>query len=76
MKANIKIRNLKKKSGESVGNIFVKSSTLKPVNCPKKLVPSSIDEFPLLLITASIIKGVTKFSGYSKNIWQPGYTNE
>ena len=66
MKANIKIRNLKKKSGESVGNIFVKSSTLKPVNCPKKLVPSSIDEFPLLFITASIIKGVTKFSGISE----------
>ena len=66
MKANIKIRNLKKKSGESVGNIFVKSSTLKPVNCPKKLVPSSIDEFPLLFITASIIKGVTTFSGISE----------
>ena len=66
MKANIKIRNLKKKSGESVGNIFVKSSTLKPVNCPKKLVPSSIDEFPLLFITAAIIKGVTKFSGISE----------
>ena len=66
MNANIKIKNLKKKFGESVGNIFVKSSTLKPINCPKELVPSSIDEFPLLFIVASVIKGVTTFSEISE----------
>ena len=63
MNANIKIKNLKKKSGEFVGNIFVKSSSLKPINCPKELVPFAIDEFPLLFIVASITKGVTNFSG-------------
>ena len=63
MNANIKIKNLKKKSGEFVGNIFVKSSSLKPINCPKELVPFAIDEFPLLFIVASITKGVTSFSG-------------
>ena len=62
MNANIKIKNLKKKFGEPVGDIFVKSSFLKSINCPKELVPSSIDEFPLLFVVASLVKGITKFS--------------
>ena len=33
------------------------------IKCPKELVPSAIDEFPLLFITASIINGVSKFNG-------------
>ena len=66
MNANIKIKNLKKKSGEPVGNIFVKSSFLKPINCPKELVPSLIDELPFLFVIASVIKGVTKFSGINE----------
>ena len=66
MNANITIKNLKKKSGEPVGDIFVKSSFLKPINCPKELVPSLIDEFPLLFVIASVIKGVTKFSGINE----------
>jgi len=66
MNANIKIKNLKKKSGEPVGNIFVKSSFLKPINCPKELVPSLIDELPFLFVISSVIKGVTKFSGINE----------
>jgi len=63
MNAHIKIKNLKIKTGEAVGNIFVKSSSLKSIHCTKDLVPSAIDEFPLLFIIASITKGVSKFSG-------------
>tara|TARA_B100001013_G_C24414221_1_gene365145 strand:- start:146 stop:670 length:525 start_codon:yes stop_codon:yes gene_type:complete len=66
MNANIKFKNLKKRSGESVGDIYVKSSLLKPINCPKELVPSAIDEYPLLFSLASVLKGVTKFSGISE----------
>ncbi len=66
MNANIKIINLKKKSGEIVGDILAKSSNLKPINCPKELVPSAIDEFPLLFVVASILKGITKFSGINE----------
>ncbi len=66
MNADIKIKNLKKKSGEYVGNIFVKSSPLKPINCPKELVSFAIDEFPLLFIVASAIKGTCKFSGINE----------
>jgi len=63
MNANIKVKNIKKISGELVGDIVVKSSILKPINCPKKLVPYAIDEFPLLFAIASVIKGISKFSG-------------
>jgi 3-phosphoshikimate 1-carboxyvinyltransferase len=63
MNANIKIKNLKKKSEELIGDILVKSSILRPINCPNELVPLAIDEFPLLFIISSLIKGTTKFSG-------------
>jgi len=66
MNANIKIKNLKKKSGELVGDIFIKSSSLKTINCPEELVPSTIDEFPFLFVVAATIKGVTKFSGINE----------
>ena len=49
-----------------MGNILVKNSYLKSISCPKELVPSAIDEFPLLFVVASLLKGVTKFSGISE----------
>ena len=63
MNANIKIKNVKKKYGEFVGDIIVKSSSLKSIKCPKNLIPFAIDEFPLLFIAASITKGVSRFYG-------------
>ena len=66
MNANIKINKLKKESGEPVGNITIKSSSLKSIKCSKKLVPSAIDEFPLLFIAASFTKGVSKFTGINE----------
>jgi 3-phosphoshikimate 1-carboxyvinyltransferase len=66
MNANIKIKNLKKRSGELIGDLVIKSSKLKPINCPKNLVPSAIDEFPLLFVVASITKGVSKFFGINE----------
>ena len=67
MNAKIKIRNLKKKYGEFVGNLVCKSSpNLKPINCPKGLVPFAIDEFPLLFILSSLIKGKSKWNGIAE----------
>ena len=63
MNANIKIKNKKKKYGETVGDVLVKSSSLKSINCPKYLTPAAIDEFPLLFVAASVAKGISKFSG-------------
>ena len=66
MNAYIKIKNLKIKSGEPIGDILIKSSSLRAIRCPKKFVPAAIDEFPLLFIIASITKGTTTFSGINE----------
>ena len=63
MNAKIKLMNIKNRYGEKVGDIFVKSSTLKSINCPPLLVPSTIDEFTILMIAAAKAKGMTTFSG-------------
>ena len=59
----IKLTNIKIKFGEKVGDIIVRSSTLKSINCPKSLVPITIDEFTILMIAAAKAKGITTFSG-------------
>ena len=63
MNANIKIKNLRKISGEPVGTIIIKSSSLKSINCQKELVPFLIDEFCILFVIAALTKGVSKFNG-------------
>ena len=63
MNANIKTKNIKRKNGEPVGDIVIKNSYLKPILCPKILVPSAIDEFPLLFVVASVTDGISKFNG-------------
>jgi len=66
MNADIKIKNLKYISGEAVGSIIVKSSNLKAISCPKELVPSLIDEFPILFVISALTKGVSKFEAISE----------
>jgi 3-phosphoshikimate 1-carboxyvinyltransferase len=66
MNANIKIINLKKRFGELLGDIIVRSSILKSIKCPKNLVPSAIDEFPLIFILSAITKGISTFTGISE----------
>ena len=63
MNANIQIKNLRKESGEAIGDIIIKSSNLKSVNCPRELAPFLIDEFCILFIIAALTKGVSKFNG-------------
>ena len=66
MNGNIKIKNLRKRFGEFVGDIIVKSSKLKSINFPKQEVSSTIDEFPILFIIASQIKGISTFSNIAE----------
>ena len=66
MNANIKVKNIKKVFGETVGTIVVKSSSLKPAKCPRKIVPFLIDEFCILFVMSSLIKGVSKFTGINE----------
>tara|TARA_Y100001970_G_C14226721_1_gene856146 strand:- start:1512 stop:2861 length:1350 start_codon:yes stop_codon:yes gene_type:complete len=66
MNANINVTNLKRISGELVGSIIVKSSSLKNVNCPKELIPSLIDELPILFVIAALTKGISKFKSINE----------
>jgi len=61
MNANIKIKNLKKISGENVGSIIVSSSKLKSVNLSTN-IGTLIDELPILFIIAALTKGISKFT--------------
>ena len=58
--ANIKIKNLRKVSGELVGSLVVAYSKLKPITVFKD-VGKFIDEIPILFIIAALTKGVSKF---------------
>ena len=69
MNAKIKLMNIKTKCGEKVGDIVVKRSTLKSINCPASLVPSTIDEFTILMIAAAKAKGITTFSGLGFRVY-------
>ena len=59
MGASIEISDLKTVNGEVVGNIDVESSSLEGVTIPKKLIASSIDELPLIILAASQADGKT-----------------
>ena len=58
--AKIKISNLRKVSGETVGSITVYSSKLKPIIVSKN-IGKFIDELPILFIITALTKGVSKF---------------
>ena len=58
--ANIKIKNLRRVSGELIGSIIVTSSKLKPIIATKD-IGKFIDELPILFIIAALTKGVSKF---------------
>tara|TARA_B100000029_G_scaffold48085_1_gene44080 strand:+ start:3153 stop:4496 length:1344 start_codon:yes stop_codon:yes gene_type:complete len=59
--ANIKIKNLRKVSGELVGSIIVSSSKLKPITI-SKYTGKFIDELPILFVIAALTKGTSKFN--------------
>ena len=63
MGAQIETCNIQKISNEYVGDIKVKYSKLKPINISGEIIPSLIDELPILFIACSVASGVSKISG-------------
>ncbi len=61
--AKIKFINIKKKNNEFTGDILVKSSKLRPIIASKDYYVNSTDEYPILFIIASQVKGVSIFKG-------------
>lgn len=61
--AKIKFSNLRKKNNERYGDIHVKTSKLKPIKASSEYYVKSTDEYPILFIIASLIKGTSVFKG-------------
>ena len=66
MGAHIKVQNRRVECNEKVGDIFVKSSTLKGINIPEEIIPNIIDEIPILSIAASFALGTTNITNASE----------
>jgi len=66
MGADIKIQKLKNQNYEPIGDLVVKSSTLKGTVIAGDEVPSLIDELPILMVAASCARGSSAFEGISE----------
>jgi 3-phosphoshikimate 1-carboxyvinyltransferase len=63
MGADIEVRNEKDVSGEPVADICLRHSELKAVDVGADMVPSLIDEFPVLCVLATKANGTTRITG-------------
>jgi 3-phosphoshikimate 1-carboxyvinyltransferase len=63
MGGSLVIKNQKIICGEKRGDLFVKSSKLKSINCPSSMSAKMIDEYPVAMICAAKAKGISNFYG-------------
>ena len=61
--ASIQFKKIKRINGELRGDIYVKSSNIKPINASENYYVNSTDEYPILFIIASLTKGISRFRG-------------
>lgn len=62
MNANIEVHHQAMLGGEPVASITARSSQLKGIDVPPQLVPSAIDEFPIICIAAACAEGTTRIT--------------
>jgi 3-phosphoshikimate 1-carboxyvinyltransferase len=63
MGADIEVLNEHEEAGEPVGDLRVRSASLKGVTIGSELIPKTIDEFPVLCVAAAVADGDTVISG-------------
>jgi len=63
MGANIILDNIRNISGEDVADVEVKTSKLISTSFGKEIVPSLIDEIPIIVLAATQAEGTTVISG-------------
>jgi 3-phosphoshikimate 1-carboxyvinyltransferase len=64
MGGDIRIENMREVSGEPVADIYCKnSSSLKAIKISGDIMPSLIDEFPILCVLATQADGITEIRG-------------
>ena len=61
--AKIYVKNKKKINGETIGDLIVKSSKLRPIFSSAKDFSSMVDEFPILFVIAALTPGISVFKG-------------
>lgn len=67
MEANIELINIRDVAGEPVGDIkVIHNDQLKPFKIDSSLVPSLVDEIPILSVAACFCDGTTKITGASE----------
>ena len=63
MGGQLSLNNIRSQAGESVADIRVQSSQLYGIEIPLDLIPSAIDEFPIIFVAAAMAKGQTTLTG-------------
>tara|TARA_B100000029_G_scaffold366882_1_gene360314 strand:- start:619 stop:1962 length:1344 start_codon:yes stop_codon:yes gene_type:complete len=63
--ARISFKNVKKNFNETVGDIHIKSSSVKPIKAGPSYYPSTADEYVILAVCAAMIPGISVFKGIS-----------
>ena len=63
--AKIQFKNIKKKNNEIIGDIYVRSSKLKPIKANERYYPSTTDEYVILSVCAALTSGISVFKGIS-----------
>ena len=61
--AKIKFKDIKKSNNEIYGDIYIKSSKIKPIRASKEYYVKSTDEYPILFIIAALTNGMSVFKG-------------
>ena len=61
--ADIKLVHERSVGGEPVADLIVTHSQLKAIETSPDIVPSMVDEFPILFIAAALAEGTSKFRG-------------
>ena len=62
MDASIEIHNQSMMGAEPIASITARASHLKGIDVPTRLVPSAIDEFPIICVAAACASGTTRIT--------------
>ncbi len=63
MGGRLSLNNIRNQAGEPVADIRIQTSNLQGIEIPPDLIPSAIDEFPILFVAAALANGQTKLTG-------------
>lgn len=63
MGADIEIEDERMEGAEPVGDIIVRTSSLKAIEIKKELIPNCIDELPILAVAMTFAEGTSVISG-------------